>query len=107
MCRIQPVRAGIHSHMDIVIFLSIKWMELVCLESVFVLMLYVLLLLLLFCRKFDASLKQRDPRWGIRDLEQVVALAQQNGLEWVQTQEMPANNLIVVFRTTASTTATT
>ena len=49
-------------------------------------------------RNFDESLKQRDPHWGIRDLEQVVAVAKGNGLELIETREMPANNLIVLFR---------
>jgi len=52
----------------------------------------------LLCRNFDASLRQRDPRWGIRDLELVQKLAEQNGLGLVKTKEMPANNLVVQFR---------
>jgi hypothetical protein len=47
---------------------------------------------------FDESLKARDPRWGLRDLEAVVAEAGQNGLELEKVVEMPANNLSVVFR---------
>ncbi|WDI33142.1 DUF938 domain-containing protein [Hyphococcus flavus] len=50
---------------------------------------------------FDASLKSRDPRWGVRDLEQeIVPLAQKNALMLEHTVEMPANNFSVVFRKT-------
>lgn len=48
---------------------------------------------------FDASLKSRDSRWGVRDLEQDVApLAQKNSLVQETVVEMPANNFSVVFR---------
>jgi hypothetical protein len=47
---------------------------------------------------FDQSLRERNPAWGIRQLETVVEQANQNGLELVQTITMPANNLSVVFR---------
>jgi SAM-dependent methyltransferase len=46
---------------------------------------------------FDASLRDRDPSWGIRDLEAVVAAAEQQGLLLKQVVEMPANNLSVIF----------
>jgi SAM-dependent methyltransferase len=47
---------------------------------------------------FDATLRAQDPRWGVRDLETVVATAADAGLEHAETVEMPANNLSVVFR---------
>jgi hypothetical protein len=47
---------------------------------------------------FDADLRQRDPRWGVRDLETVVALAQANGLRFEERVAMPANNQTLVFR---------
>lgn len=47
---------------------------------------------------FDESLRSRDPRWGIRDLERVVESAAADGLEHVETNEMPANNKLLVFR---------
>ncbi|HEX5128275.1 MAG TPA: DUF938 domain-containing protein [Usitatibacter sp.] len=47
---------------------------------------------------FDASLRQRDPRWGVRDLEAVAAAAAENGLELEETVPMPANNFTLVFR---------
>ena len=47
---------------------------------------------------FDESLKARDPRWGLRDVEDVAAEAAKNGLTMTRLVEMPANNLILVFR---------
>ncbi|NWN82773.1 MAG: DUF938 domain-containing protein [Halomonas sp.] len=46
---------------------------------------------------FDADLRRRDPRWGVRDLERVVAEAEGHGLRLRATVEMPANNLGVLF----------
>ena len=46
---------------------------------------------------FDASLRGRDPSWGIRQLDEVVAEAGTNGLALVQRHGMPANNLLLVF----------
>jgi len=48
--------------------------------------------------QFDQSLRARDPAWGVRDLEDVVALAEASGLVSEAIHEMPANNLTVVFR---------
>jgi SAM-dependent methyltransferase len=47
---------------------------------------------------FDESLKMRDPAWGVRDLDEVVALAGRHGLALQRTVAMPANNLSVIFR---------
>lgn len=47
---------------------------------------------------FDASLKARDPEWGVRNLEDVARLAASEGLELQEVYEMPANNIAVVFR---------
>jgi len=47
---------------------------------------------------FHESLRARDPRWGVRDLESVVALADGAGLHLVERLEMPANNQMLVFR---------
>jgi len=47
---------------------------------------------------FDESLRARDPAWGVRNLDAVVGLAAEHGLELERTVAMPANNLSVVFR---------
>jgi len=47
---------------------------------------------------FDASLKSRDPAWGLREVEAVVALARSHGLHLTRRTEMPANNLMLLFR---------
>ncbi|WP_414712569.1 DUF938 domain-containing protein [Sphingobium sp.] len=47
---------------------------------------------------FDASLKARDPRWGLRAMEDVIAAAQAQGLAFDLLVEMPANNLSLLFR---------
>lgn len=47
---------------------------------------------------FDASLKARDPRWGLRDVAEVTATAAARGLRFERLVEMPANNLILVYR---------
>lgn len=46
---------------------------------------------------FDLDLQRRDPRWGLRDLDEVTACAADNGFERARIVEMPANNLSVVF----------
>lgn len=47
---------------------------------------------------FDASLRARDPAWGVRDLETVVAEAERQGFALEDVVAMPANNLSVLFR---------
>jgi SAM-dependent methyltransferase len=47
---------------------------------------------------FDADLRARNPAWGIRDLDEITALAGQHGLMEPERIAMPANNLSVVFR---------
>jgi len=48
---------------------------------------------------FDRDfLKARNPAWGVRDLEAVAELAAQAGFGAPVIEEMPANNLSVVFR---------
>jgi hypothetical protein len=46
---------------------------------------------------FDTSLRQRDPEWGVREIEELEQLAASVGLMLVETAEMPANNLVLVF----------
>lgn len=47
---------------------------------------------------FDQSLRARDPAWGLRDLEDLQALAAPLGFAPPEVFEMPANNLSLVFR---------
>ncbi|CFX01573.1 conserved protein of unknown function [Candidatus Filomicrobium marinum] len=47
---------------------------------------------------FDQTLKARNPEWGVRDLTDVTAVAQDAGLVRKEIFEMPANNLTVVFQ---------
>ena len=47
---------------------------------------------------FDASLRARDPEWGLRTVEAVAAEALAQGLELERLVEMPANNLTLAFR---------
>ena len=46
---------------------------------------------------FDASLRQRNPAWGIRHLNDVSAAAAQAGLQLSARHTMPSNNLLLVF----------
>jgi SAM-dependent methyltransferase len=47
---------------------------------------------------FDESLRARNSEWGVRDLDEVAALASRHGLALEERVAMPANNLSVVFR---------
>ena len=47
--------------------------------------------------EFDHWLRERDPRFGVRDLEAVEAVANTQGLMLREIIEMPANNLALVF----------
>jgi SAM-dependent methyltransferase len=47
---------------------------------------------------FDADLRARNPTWGIRDLDEITALANQHEIMGPERIAMPANNLSVVFR---------
>lgn len=49
---------------------------------------------------FDESLRQRDPSWGVRHLEDVEALASAQGIDLEARHALPANNLALVFRRT-------
>ena len=53
-------------------------------------------------RGFDAWLKARDPRSGIRDFEYCTALAAGQGLHLVADVAMPANNRCLVWRSPAA-----
>lgn len=47
---------------------------------------------------FDASLRQRNPLWGLRDLETVIEAAGQCGFAGPVIRDMPANNFSLTFR---------
>lgn len=46
---------------------------------------------------FDRSLRDRNPLWGVRDLEEIIATAAARNLTLQQVIAMPANNLSVIF----------
>lgn len=47
---------------------------------------------------FDASLRSRNPLRGIRDINDLVKLAEENDLTLMDTVEMPANNKILIWK---------
>lgn len=47
---------------------------------------------------FDADLKRRDPQWGLRWVEDFAAAAALRGFRLVETRAMPANNLMLLLR---------
>ena len=47
---------------------------------------------------FDASLRARDPSWGVRELESVSSEAAARGFARESVVPMPANNFTLVFR---------
>jgi SAM-dependent methyltransferase len=47
---------------------------------------------------FDDWLKARDPRFGVRDLGEVSAIAALRGFQCARVSHLPANNLLVAFR---------
>jgi SAM-dependent methyltransferase len=46
---------------------------------------------------FDASLREGNAEWGVRDVEALEQLAERAGLVLAEAAEMPANNLILMF----------
>jgi SAM-dependent methyltransferase len=49
-------------------------------------------------QRFDERLRAEDPRWGVRDLGDVTALAGETGFGDPEILVMPANNLSLIFR---------
>jgi hypothetical protein len=47
---------------------------------------------------FDASLRSRNPAWGVRDVVDVEAAALRQGLVLDEIVAMPANNLSLIFK---------
>jgi SAM-dependent methyltransferase len=50
---------------------------------------------------FDATLKARNPAWGVRDIADLERVGKASGLDLRETIEMPANNMSLVFIKTA------
>ena len=46
---------------------------------------------------FDASLRERNPLWGVRKLDDVAAQARMVGLTLHARHALPANNLLLIF----------
>ena len=46
---------------------------------------------------FDASLKARNPSWGVRDIAELERVGESSGLSLRETIAMPANNMSLVF----------
>jgi SAM-dependent methyltransferase len=46
---------------------------------------------------FDEDLRAHNPSWGVRDLNEITALAVGHGLEMRERLAMPVNNLALVF----------
>lgn len=49
---------------------------------------------------FDRSLRERNPEWGLRNLEDLVSEADKRGFPLQKVLPMPANNLSVIFQKT-------
>lgn len=48
--------------------------------------------------EFDASLKARDPRWGLRHAEELDKLANQHGMVRSARHALPANNIMLIYK---------
>ena len=51
--------------------------------------------------EFDASLLYQNPEWGVRDLEDVITVANRENLALQNVKAMPANNFSVIFEVLA------
>lgn len=47
---------------------------------------------------FDRSLKTNNPEWGVRDLDEVTKVAENQGLKLKEIIAMPANNFSVIYQ---------
>ena len=52
--------------------------------------------------RFDAWLRERDPRMGVRDLDHLRRLGEESGLELVEDVPMPVNNQTLIWKRVAS-----
>jgi SAM-dependent methyltransferase len=48
--------------------------------------------------RFDAALRAEDPAWGVRDVDEISALAARAGFAGPDVEPMPANNRLVCYR---------
>ena len=48
--------------------------------------------------EFDRDLQAQDPAMGLRDLDDLAALAQRHGLRAVERLQMPANNQMLIYK---------
>ena len=46
---------------------------------------------------FDTSLREQDPKWGVRDIADLEKLAEAGGFALIETAKMPANNTILAY----------
>lgn len=47
---------------------------------------------------FDQSLRLRNAAWGIREVKDVARVASDHGYRHIDTHRMPANNLMLIFK---------
>jgi len=47
---------------------------------------------------FDASLKHRNPDWGVRDIDDVASVARLGGLDLAESIDMPSNNMLLIWQ---------
>lgn len=47
---------------------------------------------------FDTDLRRRNAEWGLRRIEDFASEAEARDLHFVEQREMPANNLMILFR---------
>ncbi|KAF9081725.1 hypothetical protein BGX23_000523 [Mortierella sp. AD031] len=49
--------------------------------------------------QFDQTLRSRDPSWGVRDIEEIQKVAEQETqMKLVEIRDMPSNNYLLVFQ---------
>jgi hypothetical protein len=48
--------------------------------------------------RFDASLRERNAAWGVRDVDDLAVLANARRIELVERTAMPANNFFLVWQ---------
>lgn len=48
--------------------------------------------------RFDQSLRQSDPSWGVRDIKDLEKLGERNGITLTNKIPMPANNKILIWK---------